>query len=334
MPPRLNLEDARKIFADAGCWLVADEYLTNKKPLEYICVCHIGEEDPPIYEITLQDIQRGGRCKDCRDSRTKETLVERYNVTHMTQIKEKKEQMLSGITKYVAEKKHKLEDLKIIYEEHGCKLLATEYVDATVKMPFICVCGKEYENNYSDFKQGQRCAYKECVDKRKAETYTKKYGTNQIQTEDQKKNREEKRLKYINTCQKNYQEDHPMQNIAVLAKNQKYRFKNYTYPSGNIVKIQGYENLAVDLLLKTYKEEEIITERELMPEIYYHMDLSWRKYIPDIYIPKDNLIIEVKSTWTYKLHKYRVHLKNKAVKSLGYNIELYIFSDKGVLVNR
>jgi hypothetical protein len=355
MPVRLKLEDVQKIFADHGCWLVSDQYRSNKKPLDYICSCHIGEDDPLIHQTTLCAIQRGIRCEDCRDMRTKDTLMERRGVTHLTQIPEIKEKMLSGIKKYVEEKKHKLEDLKIIYEEAGCKLLATEYINSTVKMPFICVCGREYENTYGDFSQNQRCGFLDCINIRRDETNMIKYGGNYSKTEEfkniktksdiilygtenniteeQQKNRDERKAKSIATSRKNWNTDHPMQNLDVLAKNQKHRFKEYKYPSGNIIKVQGYEPWALDILLKTYNEKDIITDRKLIPEIWYFMDSSYHIYIPDIYIPKHNLIIEVKSTWTYNLHKYLVHEKSKAVKYLGYIFELYIFDDKGNKIN-
>ena len=56
-----------------------------------------------------------------------------------------------------------------------------------------------------------------------------------------------------------------MQNKELFRKQQKtsYSKKEYKFPSGKIVTVQGYENLALDILIKQYKEEDIFTSEEL-----------------------------------------------------------------------
>lgn len=94
-------------------------------------------------------------------------------------------------------------------------------------------------------------------------------------------------------------------------------------PSGKVVKIQGFENSAIDMLLKTYNEEDIVIEYSEMPEVWYFMeDGKYRRYLPDIFVPKDNLIVEVKSTYTYKLDAVQIDKKRKAVEYLGYKFKL------------
>ena len=59
-----------------------------------------------------------------------------------------------------------------------------------------------------------------------------------------------------------------------------------------------------------------------MPEIWYMwQDGSWHRYHPDFYIPKNNLIIEVKSIYTYTEDFIKNKLKEEAVKYLGYNFK-------------
>jgi hypothetical protein len=65
------------------------------------------------------------------------------------------------------------------------------------------------------------------------------------------------------------------------------KYKEYTLPSGKIVKLQGYEKYAMDILIKSDRQE--------MPEIWYEHSGKKKRYFTDFYIPKDNLIIEVKS---------------------------------------
>lgn len=133
MPPKLTFKQVKDIFEKEGCKLVSDEYINNKQKLKFICKCHIDDEEPSVYEILFCNFQSGTRCKDCRNDRIKVTMIERYGVTHLTQIPEKKEKMLKGIVKYIEEKKHKLEDLKVIYEEIE-KMKATKYLGYDFKL--------------------------------------------------------------------------------------------------------------------------------------------------------------------------------------------------------
>lgn len=116
----------------------------------------------------------------------------------------------------------------------------------------------------------------------------------------------------------------------------KFKWKIYTYPSGKIIKYQGYENFGLDLLLsKKYNENEIITDRKYIPKIKY-TDLNGkiRKYCADIWIPNENLLIEIKSNFTYRMHKENIHHKKIGVISSGYNFQLFVFNDDGKLDNK
>jgi hypothetical protein len=64
-----------------------------------------------------------------------------------------------------------------------------------------------------------------------------------------------------------------------------------------------------------------------MPEIWYFSDKDKKthRYFPDFYIPKDNLIIETKSKYTYDADIYINILKQKATEELGYNYKLFIY---------
>ena len=50
-----------------------------------------------------------------------------------------------------------------------------------------------------------------------------------------------------------------------------------------------------------------------------------------MWIPKDNLLVEVKSNYTYKLHKQNIIHKQIGVISSGYNFNLLVFNDDGTL---
>ena len=52
-------------------------------------------------------------------------------------------------------------------------------------------------------------------------------------------------------------------------------------------------------------------------------------YYPDIYIKSLNKIIEVKSTWTYKMYKEKNIAKWNATINSGYEFEVWVFNNKG-----
>ena len=124
------------------------------------------------------------------------------------------------------------------------------------------------------------------------------------------------------------------QNAEVHAKKMKsqFRTKEFIFPSGKIVGLQGYEAKAVTKLLEKYSEEDIVTETILIPSIpYVDADGKSHVYFPDIYIPKDNLLIEVKSQYTYNgfIGWYEINMqKHNASISAGYNHEFMIMGRK------
>ena len=46
-----------------------------------------------------------------------------------------------------------------------------------------------------------------------------------------------------------------------------YKYHLYEMPSGKIIKLQGYEPKLMDKLLLTYSEDDILYEKQDMPEI-------------------------------------------------------------------
>jgi hypothetical protein len=102
-------------------------------------------------------------------------------------------------------------------------------------------------------------------------------------------------------------------------------------PSGKIICYQGYENFALDELIniENILEEDIITNRKDVPEIWY-LDKTGKKrrHFVDFFIKTQQRCIEVKSTWTNQ-DKNNVLEKQKAAINLGYKYEIWIFDKKG-----
>jgi DNA repair protein RadC len=110
-----------------------------------------------------------------------------------------------------------------------------------------------------------------------------------------------------------------------------YYLKKYIFPSGKEIKIQGYENFAIDELIKNnINEFDIITGCRNVPEIWYNdINGKKRRHFVDIFIPSQNKCIEIKSTWTFKKQKDNVFLKKQAAKDLNYLYEIWVYDNKG-----
>jgi hypothetical protein len=63
-----------------------------------------------------------------------------------------------------------------------------------------------------------------------------------------------------------------------------------------------------------------------MPEIWYFKDDKQHRYFPDIFIPAENKIIEVKSNYTLWSSKTVNYQKRDACLKLGFLFEFWIFS--------
>lgn len=137
------------------------------------------------------------------------------------------------------------------------------------------------------------------------------------------------------TCLEKYGVENPLQNPIILAKNQKAqkRLKPYIFKSGKIVLIQGYENIALDNLVKKFDEDDIVVSYESHLRFQYQLDEKSRFYFPDILIKSINKIIEVKSLWTLSKWNILKELEEKRLSCIaaGYDHEMWICDKKKVL---
>jgi hypothetical protein len=140
------------------------------------------------------------------------------------------------------------------------------------------------------------------------------------------------REKIVKTFIKNYGTENPMQNKEIADKSftSCFRKKTYIYPSGKETECQGYEPFALDEIVKTINEDDIITGCKNVPTIWYY-DKNGKKHrhFVDIFIPSQNKCIEIKSTWTLKKTKSNIFEKQEAGKKLGYEYEIWVYNAKG-----
>lgn len=112
-----------------------------------------------------------------------------------------------------------------------------------------------------------------------------------------------------------------------------YQWKEYIFPSGKIIKIQGYENFAIDHLLKIYDENDIITDNKeienYIGKVFYEHN-GRHRYFPDLYILSNDTVIEVKSKWTYDTQKKINMIKAKTVIKNGHNFQFLLMNNEQV----
>jgi len=138
------------------------------------------------------------------------------------------------------------------------------------------------------------------------------------------------------TSLKKYGVEHAMQSADIQDKAEKtgYSYKIYTFPSGNKVNIQGYENYILDYVLLSFDEDDIFVGRKQQPEIWYTDTKGIKhRYFSDMYIPSEKLIVEVKSTWTYEkgMKDGKIPLQKAACIQQGYNYTCFIVGENGIL---
>ena len=125
---------------------------------------------------------------------------------------------------------------------------------------------------------------------------------------------------------KNAENPNRPQEIYSKIKKKSFSTKDYTLPSGEIIQVQGYENLALDELFENnYKEDEIITQCD---EIEYEFNNKIHYYYADIYLINENKIIEVKSTWTFDKDYDKNIAKKNACLEQGFDFEFWIYDNK------
>lgn len=165
-------------------------------------------------------------------------------------------------------------------------------------------------------------------EKRKS-TFIEKYGVDSYSSTVEFKTRRK------NTWIEKYGVDNPTKNKDILHKamvsngESEYRTKSFVFPSGKQVRYQGYENQVIEDLLKSgIHEDEIVTGPGNVPHIRYEFEGKICRYYPDIYIPKLNQLIEVKSLYTWSKYKKKNLAKYKAAKEAGFSINIVIKQGK------
>ena len=194
-------------------------------------------------------------------------------------------------------------------------------------------------------------------EKKRQETCMKKYGDPHVVNSQYTREKTKEKIgvdyawkleNYGDICKEGYKEHHNGQEYKVSnetkqkivqTKIERYgsvlvptlRYREYTFPSGKTCYIQGYEGLALDKLLETHDEDDLVVERKnIETEIgrfFYRDDDGFEhEYFPDIYVKSERKVIEVKSQHTYKSHLDTNEKKRDCVLQRNIDFEFWIIT--------
>lgn len=198
-----------------------------------------------------------------------------------------------------------------IVEKAGHKIAMTkEEYKSNKNVAFYCKCGNPDVETTSLHRLSTESGCLKCSKARALETVKEQYDckdlgiTNVFQIPYIKEKSKETNLE-------KYGVEYPLQCEKVFSKmiQSSFKTKEYKLPSGRILKIQGYEDRAIDLLLSddftcpfiTDKiTEDTITVGDEMKSFNYTYNNCTRRYYPDIHIKNTNVYIEVKSEYLLK----------------------------------
>lgn len=293
-----NIENVKNIIKRDNAVLLGEyKKVTRNILIHFICSCNTEVFKNPHSFMYVS----GAFCKKCTRKnaiiKTRKTFMEKYGVEHVFQnetIKNKAKQTL--IERYGVE-------YTLNHPEFKNK----------AKNTTLSRFGTEYASQAQQFKDQIK---QSCLER---------YGVECVLNAPQVRNK----IKQTNL--ERYGVENAAQSPEIMEKTQKNakKYKEYTLPTGKVIKVQGYEPFALDYLVKHYNEEDIKTDRKDIPRITYTANDKTRYYFPDIYIPSENKIIEVKSTWTYKCKQDNIQEKAEATRQAGYAYEIWIYTANG-----
>jgi hypothetical protein len=314
------------------------------------------------------DLYSKHKCKKCIVEKRQATMMEKYgvkNALHSTAIKEKKNKTCLDTYGVVHTFSHESVKDKIK------KTNLTKYgVDCTLKVKEVRdkgaetmkeLYGSEHAIQNPEIKKKRVKTYiekygvenalqkPEIVQKRK-KTNLERYGTDEVlkrkDLQEQIRNTmidtygaanplqcPEIKARKDKTCEELYGDKDIMHNPEIFEKVVKNSFKRkeYTLPSGKTIMYQGYENIAYNKLLETIGESDFTNDVKKMPKVMYTQNDKVRRYYPDIYIPSQNRIIEVKSAYTFNRYLEQNKCKMRKCIEDGIKFEFWICDTKNVI---
>jgi hypothetical protein len=288
------------------------------------------------------------QCKEIH-ARQRKTYIERYGEDFSTdlavQVKEKAKKRC--IEKYGVESTLLLEGVREKTKITCLKKYGTEHPSKSDEIK-----QKKVKTNRDRFGVDNALQNKDVLAKRK-KTCIEKYGSDEVlKCADIRERQKETMLelygvenalqsetikeKRAQTCVEKYGTSNLMHVTEIFDKkvSGSFKRKECIMPSGAVRIYQGYENVALLELAKIYPEDKILNSVKEMPDFRYEYLGKHRRYYPDIYLPDEKRIIEVKSDYTYRFGLEQNLCKKKAVEAAGYTFEFWICNKKELVEKR
>ena len=323
---RKDYQDIVKTIELFGLKLLTEkqDYKNNKQLLKVICIC--GNE----YETYLNCIQQGKNCMKCKSIKIKETCLERYGCENVFQNEEIKEKIKETCLEKYGEA-HPMKNSEILEK-------AKETCLEKYGKEFAFCQDYVYEKIRNNFKEKYGVCFpfqsKE-IQEKITNIFLKKYGEKRPMLVKEIKEKSKQ------TMLEKYGEIYPLKIPEFFHKAMKSAFskKEYILPiTQQKLEVMGYEPRAIDILLSKKEKilERMIEENEILVgenvKSFKYLDLENIEHIyyPDIEVKNSNLIIEVKSVYTFNLDPIKNFLKFKQVSKQGYIMKVMIFTKKGL----
>ena len=296
--------------------------MVDKYGVEYAAQSQIFKDKMKETTLEKYGVENANQSEIVKE-KIRKTNLETYGVEYGLQSEEVKEKRrVTNLEKYGFENPLQREEIK-----EKCKQTCLKKYNVNHSSQCESVKDKIKETNLEKYGVNYGFQNENVKDKIKS-TNLEKYGVEyNLQREKIKE-----QIRETNIIK--YGVEYSMQRPEIMEKQIKnsYYLKEYTLPSGKIIKIQGYEHFALDELTQkeNISEEDIVTGTINVPTIWYNdSNNKKRRHFVDIFIPSKNKCIEVKSTWTFTKQKDIIFLKQSAAKELGYLYEIWVYDNKG-----
>ena len=231
-----------------------------------------------------------------RSIKRQENCFEKYNVNHPMQLANIKQKYVNTcLRKFGVKNPMQLDEVKEKSKKTCLKSCGVEYPSQSKKVQQKSkqTRNKKYKNGWFDDDKMKQTkfknhGYENYNNKEKIkQTCQERYGVeNPSQLESIKKQKEE-------TCFKHYGVFYANQDPSIFERGQKARFEICQYQDTDLWYQGSYE---LDFLKKYYDK---YPQMRRGPSVKYEFNGKHKIYHPDFYISSLNLIVEIKSTWTY-----------------------------------
>jgi len=316
---KYTYEEVKSFIENEGYRLISSDYQNNRTKLDIICP--EGHE----YKVSLHDFKAGYRCQICSDkergfkeridySEVKKWYKNNFSFDIDGLSRRNRFDLYRSLINYtgiegkdyieckICGKRSKNLDIRHLKSWHN--LTKEEYL---LQFPDSCLCSDSKKEVQSKIAIGNKGRLGQTLSEFHCEAISK--------------------------SQKNRYHAPPTIETMIKMNKSALTFKDYIFPSGKVVRIQGYEGLTIDHLLKEgIIEEDMVVHSSKMPIFNYSHENRVCRYFPDLYIKSQNKIIETKSEWTYSLQKERNLAKRKACLDRGYDFSFYIWENQDLTV--